>query len=162
MFCPNCGTGDQNPKAYCKRCGQWLLDPKSARSHTAQTAEKRMNVIVVFSALSGAFGLLSALVLFATYLGTPQAKWSVYLAGAFGFVIAVYQAISFAYALELRERLKRRRLPSEQAAVGEGSGVASLGAADTSEFINVQSVTENATERLDPVPLAKHGNSPQS
>ena len=32
MFCPSCGTGEQTPDSYCRRCGEFLTD-YSAKSY---------------------------------------------------------------------------------------------------------------------------------
>ena len=159
MFCPNCGTGDQSPNAYCKHCGQWLLDQKSVRSHTA-TPEKRLHAMIVFNALSAVFGLASTIILYAT-LGKPGAKVAMLVAAAFCTVIAVHQTISFFFALELRQRLKRGRADTRQLRGPDtGRSVASLGGGETAEFINARSVTENTTELLESVPrVRKPGDS---
>jgi hypothetical protein len=156
MFCPNCGAGEQGPNAYCKRCGDWLSDPKSSKHNRASSPEKRFNVMCVFNALSAALGLASAIILYATYLGRPEAKWSVYLAAAFCLVIAVHQTISFFFALEFRERMKQRRREMNPA-IGSGikGSVKSLDSGKTTEFVNPASVTENTTELLEPVPRGR-------
>src|SRR6266404_5499361 len=107
MFCPNCGAADQSPNAYCKRCGEWLADKKSFGGRGASKPEQRMTSMIVFNGLSALLALFSAIALYATYLNTPEAKWSVYVAGACCLVIAIHQMISMAFALELKLRLKR-------------------------------------------------------
>lgn len=160
MFCPNCGTGDQSPNAYCKRCGQWLLDQKSVRRHTT-TPEKRLHVMTVFNALSAVFGLASTIILYAS-IGTSGAKAAMFVAAAFCTVIAVHQTISFFFALELRQRLKRGRGDTSQLRGPDTErSVASLGSGETAEFINARSVTENTTELLESVPrVRKPGDLP--
>jgi hypothetical protein len=101
MFCPYCGAGDQSPNAYCRRCGEWLTNMKSRTKRNTSTPEERMTVMTVFNGLSALFALVSAIALYATYLGKPEAKWSIYVAGAFCCIIAVHQSISFAFALDL-------------------------------------------------------------
>lgn len=154
MFCPACGAPGQNVESFCTRCGEWLPNmTKRSRHGGPAKPEDRMKQMLVFSAISAVFGLFSAVALYATYLGTSEAKWSVYLAGSFCMVIAVHQTINFFFALELRQRLKRARtntsmLPKEQS----GQRPLSLDAAHTMPFVDPQSVTENTTELLDPVP----------
>jgi hypothetical protein len=88
MFCPYCGTAEQSPKSYCRRCGEWLADLSSK-------PQQRMKVMMVFNALNSFMALFAAVILYSTYLGTPEIKWSVYVGAALCSVIAVHQMISF-------------------------------------------------------------------
>ena len=153
MFCPSCGAADQSPNAYCKRCGEWLADKKSFGRRGASKPEERMTVMIVFNALSALLALFSAIALYATYLNTPEAKWSVYVAGACCFVIAIHQMLSMAFALELKLRLKRGRADAGQATALEAvDSVPVLGAGETTQFVEAPLVTENTTELLEAVP----------
>src|SRR5215467_14793045 len=111
MFCPSCGAADQNPDAYCRRCGQWLIDPDSPRRHASHTPAERMKVLAVFSGVNALLALVAAISLYATYLGKPDAKWSVYTAASFCLVIAVHQTISFFFNMQLRRKFKGNRAP---------------------------------------------------
>src|SRR5260370_35426895 len=127
MFCPSCGAADQSPNAYCKRCGEWLADKKSFSGRSASKPEERMTAMIVFNGLSALLALFSAITLYATYLNTPEAKWSVYVAGACCLVIAIHQMISLSFALELKLRLKRGQTDAGQLIASEpGDGVAAL------------------------------------
>ena len=161
MFCPNCGSADQSPTAYCKRCGEWLADKKSFGGRGASKPEERITTIIVFNGLSALLALFSAIALYATYLNPPEAKWSVYAAGACCLVIAVHQMLSLAFALELKLRLKRGHTDAGQPiALEAGNSVAALGSGETTQFVDARSVTENTTELLEAVPrVTKPGNS---
>jgi len=161
MFCPNCGAADQSPNAYCKRCGEWLADKKSFGGRGPSKPEQRMTSMIVFNGLSALLALFSAIVLYATYLDTPEAKWSVYVAGACCFVIAIHQMISLAYALELKLRLKRGHTDTGQTVVPEAANsIPALGSGETAQFVDARSVTENTTELLAAIPrVTKSGNS---
>jgi hypothetical protein len=161
MFCPACGAADQSPNAYCKRCGEWLADKKSFGGRGASKPEERITAMIVFNGLSALLALFSAIALYATYLNTPEAKWSVYVAGACCLVIAIHQMVSLAFALELKLRLKRGHTDAGQAIVSEAvDSVAALGSGKTTQFVDARSVTENTTELLEPVPRAtEQGNS---
>ena len=162
MFCPNCGAADQKPNAYCKRCGEWLANKKSFSGRGASKPEERMTAMIVFNGLSALLALFSAIALYATYLGTPEAKWSVYTAGACCIVIAVHQMLSFAFALEFKLRLKRGSANTRPALGSEPGGrVAALGSGDTTQLVNARGVTENTTELLEAVPRVKEPNSSQ-
>jgi len=101
------------------------------------------------SAFSTVAALISAIALFITYIGSGDAKWSVYLAAAFCLCIAGWQASSFFTTLRLRKRLNSGRAsikaPGE---LNDDKGAPALNAADLSAFVGVTSVTENSTELL--------------
>src|SRR5262249_36521276 len=107
MYCPSCGAADQKPDAYCRQCGLWLADPTSSRRHKSHTPSERMKVMAVFSGVNALFALISAIALYATYGGRPEAKWSVYVAANLCMVIAVHQTINFFFALGFRRKFKR-------------------------------------------------------
>jgi hypothetical protein len=163
MFCPACGAADQSPSAYCKRCGEWLTDKKSFRGRGASKPEQRMTSMIVFNGLSAVLALFSAIALYATYLNTPEAKWSVYVAAACCFVIAIHQMISMAFALELKLRLKRGQSDAGPAMLSEtADSVAALGSGKTTQFVAAPLVTENTTELLEAVPrLTKPRDPPR-
>ena len=146
MYCSHCGAEDQSPSSYCRRCGEWLSDKGRGGSGKP---EDKMTVMAVFNGISAFFALFSVIALYATYLGRPEAKWSIYVAGAFCTVIAVHQMISFVFALQLRLRYKRGR---EDAGRAELPGVVDkalqLEGRDTSQIVDIPSVTEHTTELL--------------
>ena len=112
-----------------------------------------MNTMIIFNSLSAFLALFSAIALYATYLGTPEAKWSVYVAGACCCVIAIHQMISFAFALELKLRLKRSHSDARRAIELEaGDSVAALASGKTTQLVESPLVTENTTELLEAVP----------
>jgi hypothetical protein len=161
MYCPACGAADQSSGSYCKRCGDWLAEKKSFAGHGASRPEERMSSMIVFNGLSALLALFSAIILYATYLNTPEAKWSVYVAGACCFVIAIHQMISLAFALELKHRLKRGRTDANPpTSLTAPDTVAALGSGKTTQFVAPLSVTEKTTDLLDAVPrVTKPGNS---
>lgn len=65
--------------------------------------------MILFNALKRRFGVISAIALFATYLGSPTAQWSIYLAATSYLIISAYQTLSFFLALNIRRRLKQGR-----------------------------------------------------
>jgi ribosomal protein L40E len=156
MFCPNCGAADQMPASYCRRCGDWLFDKKSHRH--AGKPEERLTTMAVFSAVSACFAIFSTVALYATYLGTPEAKWSIYVVAALCSVIAVHQSINFAFSLGLVLRRRRRRDDANQTAtLVSASEAISLGANDTAPALASPSVTENTTELF---PGERRGEDP--
>src|SRR5262245_1382585 len=152
MFCQNCGKADQKANAYCRQCGEWLVDQKSARKHGTKPEDK-MKVMIVFNGVDAVFVLISTVALYATYLGTHEAKWSIYLAGCFCSIIAIHQLVSLSFAVGLRQKFKRGRSGSQRSIqpkpedlpLLERSGTA-LESAETAPIIDTPSVTENTTE----------------
>ena len=151
MFCPKCGSADQNPEAYCRRCGEWLTDHKSARRRTGRPPTDRLKVMMVFNGLSAVFALTSALALYITYLGTPEAKWSVYMAGAMCLVIASHQTANFFMAHTLRQNFDRDRADAGRGKTQTPAAhtVAALSGVETGRLIDAPSVTEKTTELLE-------------
>ena len=153
MFCPDCGAADQSPNAYCKRCGEWLADKKSFGGRGRSKPQERITTMIVFNGLSALLALFSAIALYATYLNTPEAKWSVYVAGACCLVVAIHQMLSMAFALELKLRLKRSHTNAGRAIELEaGDSVVALDGGKTTQFVNAPLVTESTTELLEAVP----------
>lgn len=162
LFCPLCGADGQRANAYCKRCGEWLPDIK-ARSRIAfggETPQQNIFIGLFMSALSAVVALFSALALYATYLGTAEAKWSVYLTAGFCLCIAGWQMSSFIVALKLRNRLKQGRESLASAPEdGAKQSAPALNAGDMTTVIRAPSVTENTTELLQPVRTAETDSS---
>lgn len=154
MFCMSCGADNQAANAYCKRCGDWLPDVKRRSSgFGGDTPQQNVFMTLFMSALSAVVALFSAIALYATYLGTDEAKWSIYLAAAFCLCIAGWQASSFAVALKLRARLNRGRETFKAEPQLESTGIpTALPPADMSNIVRPPSVMENTTELLEARP----------
>jgi len=153
MYCSNCGAEAQLANAFCKRCGEWLPDMK-AKSRVAfggETPQQNIATGLFMSAMSAVAALISAIALYATYLGSGDAKWSVYLAAAFCLCIAGWQASSFAVTMKLRKRMKKSREVSSTSQLTGDNTPPALKAGDFSAFVNTPTVTENTTELLEPV-----------
>jgi len=154
MYCYKCGARNQAAKAYCKSCGEWLpdLNTKTRNRFGGETPQQIVSTSLIMSAISTLAAIFSAIALYITYLGTNDAKWSVYVAAAFCVCIAGWQASSFFVTLRLRQRLKHNReslnMPAE---LSEPQRARALNEGDLSAFVDVTSVTENSTDLLDHV-----------
>ena len=150
-----CGANDQTANAYCKRCGEWLPDMK-ARTRIAfggETPQQNIVTGLFMCALSSLAALFSAIALYATYLGSGEAKWSVYATAAICLCIAGWQASSFVVSLKLRQRLKGTRDTLVAATeLGAKRPTQVLDAGATTAFVSVPSVTENTTGLLETTP----------
>ena len=153
MYCHKCGAANQSAKAYCKTCGEWLPAVSTKPRHTfgGETPQQIVTTNLFMSAISTLAALFSGLALYITYLGTADAKWSVYIAGAFCLCIAGWQASSFFVTLRLRHRLKHSREGTAQSELSGQKSAPALNEGDMSSFVGVTSVTENSTDLLDHV-----------
>jgi len=123
--------------------------------------EERLKVMTVFNGLSALMALSTVVALYSTYLGTPEIKWSIYVAGAFCMVIAVHQMISFAFALELQLRSRRARKDLPQTGVSGKAEGRRLEGHNTGEILKMPSVTENTTELFRDAPQQGAITKPQ-
>ena len=154
MFCPSCGADSQRANSYCKRCGEWLPDinARTRSGFGGQTPQQNILTNLFMSALTTLAALVSAIALYATYLGSDDAKWSVYLAAGVCLCIAGWQTSSFFVALKLRQRLKKGREESIEVEQLEKQRTQSaLKPGEPDAFIEMPSVTETTTRVLDPV-----------
>ncbi len=153
IFCSICGADSQSPNAYCKRCGEWLPD-MSARTRIAFGGETPLQNIftgLFMSGLSTLAALFSAIALYATYLGSGDAKWSIYVTAAICLCIAGWQASSFIVGLKLRRRLRKgREAPATAPELGSGTSPG-LNPADMTSFVNAPNITEHTTELLESI-----------
>jgi|SRR5215813_401008 len=152
MFCAMCGAEGQSANAFCKRCGQWLPDMK-ARTGIAfggETPQQNVFTGLFMNALSSLAALFSALALYVTYLGSSDAKWSIYVAAACCLCIAGWQAASFVVGLKLRRRLTAARRDVSFPEIEHKTNPA-LGPAHMDDFLSAGSVTEQTTGLLEPV-----------
>ncbi|MFL6210715.1 MAG: zinc ribbon domain-containing protein [Pyrinomonadaceae bacterium] len=159
MFCPHCGADQQKSEAYCTRCGMWLIDPGAVMRHgrriphTAKSPEQKLRAVIVFNVIDT---LLALFTFFALLLRLrPDTHWTVIVAFATCLVIAVHQAVSFKFNLDLRSRMKRGR----EGAQGDAAQLHSaptteraLGAGAAPTFNAPFSVAEQTTELLERVP----------
>ncbi|MBC7796785.1 MAG: hypothetical protein H7Z37_07930 [Pyrinomonadaceae bacterium] len=162
MFCPKCGKADQNANSYCRNCGEFLQDftKTGKQAFGGSTPQQNINTTLFFSLLTAIVALLSAIALYATHLGRNDVLWSVYLAAAFLLTIAAWQTSNFFVALKLRKHFKNRQNLMRNDDLNQpvnqlDTNFAALPEANESQFIKPQTVVENTTELLEPVPLKR-------
>lgn len=151
LFCPVCGIEGQHANSYCKRCGEWLPNFKRRSRGTfgGETPQQNVFINIFMGTLSAAVALFSAIALYATYLGTNEAKWSVYVAAAFCLCIAGWQASSLIASVKLARRLRKGRETVAPTQMKPEKEPAALHPADMSSFVNVSSVAEGTTDLLE-------------
>ena len=154
MFCPGCGSGEQQAKAFCKRCGVWIPEVKGPgeRGAGAESPQQYLKVMNIFTVLSGVFALAAAIAIYATHFRNPNAIWSAYLAGSFLISIAAWQLTNFILGMRLARRLRlarEGRLKEQTALDSRTAQARSRPEADTAPFGDVRSVTERTTDLLE-------------
>ena len=161
MFCPNCGANEQQSEAYCRSCGEWLPDLKKSVSlkFGGSSPEENIQHSLWLSSMSAIVCIIFAVAIYVTYLGTDNGTPLIYLTAAFLLALAGWQISNVFITLKLRRHLVRRRsakLKTNLFSVRQNSANV-LPAADTSDLVYQSSVTENTTNRLEPI-LRKQQN----
>jgi hypothetical protein len=166
MFCPKCGKGDQQPNAYCRACGDWLIDMNAAKKSgntTKMSPEQRAQTMMIFCGLSAAFAIVVAIALLAGFAGRGGMPRAVGVGIGFSIAVVSWQIVNFLFALQFYRQFKRRK---NTAFAPKEFGVRSfannaLPAADTSEIIRPAkaSVTEHTTEFLESVAPRRRSDS---
>jgi hypothetical protein len=154
MFCPGCGAGEQQAKAFCKRCGVWIPEVKGpgGKGYGPDSPQQHLRVMNIFTALSAVLALAAAVALYATHLGNPNAVWSGYLAASFLLSVAAWQLTNFVLGVRLLRRLSLARegvQDGRPAPHPKAGGARALPEADDAPFAVVRSVTENTTGLLE-------------
>ncbi len=158
IFCAKCGAAGQKVDSYCRSCGEWLPDPTAAallpgrlRGVSPERKQRRIYTLQLLSALAA---LAAALITLGVHFGLHPDMLVV--SALLCFVVVAWQVVAFF----LGRSIQARR--SQDAAAGGPSLPAArsdarpaLGAADTGGMVRPQSVTENTTALLDPLPASK-------
>ena len=155
MFCPKCGSGDQHADSYCKRCGEWLPDVDALNKRglfRKRTREEKIRKMRTLEALSAALSLLSAAIIFFV-IWSGSSRPLLIVSGMFGVIVAVYQIVNFYLGHSLQRRVDQTREDGRaQMNVPAEQRPGRLSPADTTQLAQMQSVVENTTQLLDPVP----------
>lgn len=158
MFCPKCGKGEQNPNVYCRQCGEWL--PDMTRKNPPRSPQQHIQTSLVISVMTAVTAIALAIALYANYLGKENVSGLIYLTAAFLIAIAGWQISSFYSAYNVYRQFKRRAANQEsQPQQIKSASYNALPEGDTSQFVSPQSVTENTTELLEPIPSKRHRSS---
>jgi hypothetical protein len=153
MFCPKCGTDGQAESSYCKRCGQWIPSGEApAWYDTGQMSpERTLRLLANFNLLGAALAFACGVALFASIAAKAGLHFFGGLVALYCILLAAFQLLTVSIVRSLRRRL-------EGARGAELKGVApapALGAVDTAPLDVGRSVTEQATEILEPLPARR-------
>jgi len=158
MFCPKCGADGQSAEAYCKRCGEWLPDIDALvhrKLFRKLTREEKIEKIRILEAVSAGLSLTSAAIIISILAGGGDTQM-LFLAAFCCLLVAVYQTINFYLGYKLQQRSGRSRAEStDEIETNVEQRVKALSASDATQLASRHSVTENTTELLEPVPVAR-------
>ena len=142
MFCSDCGQPDQVMGKHCTGCGKYLPDTSFNSPHLRYSPQITAGWIVALNCL----GLVMSFIAYILYVTDSSRLLSIFLAsGAWGMMLG-----NTANSIMLYRRLRRRRdrkaeTPSEMKSTQAHPLPA---AADTSQIVNMKSVTEETTALL--------------
>jgi hypothetical protein len=155
MFCPKCGANAQSAESYCKRCGEWLPDfgaltrPRLFRKRTREEKIRKMRVL---EAVSAGLSLTAAAIIISILAGGGDTQL-LFLAAFCCVLVAAYQVVNFYLGYNLQKRIDQTRAePTDEIEAKVENRVPGLSAGDATSFVSAQSVVENTTELLEPVP----------
>lgn len=172
MFCQKCGKGEQTSGAYCRNCGEYLLDHAKLFGVISLKAPPHQKIVwlKILVALSMLFVFYTPIMLFINLLGANQAnpftaKQLILHAGfigifAFGSVVTLlFQVAALYFLFQLGKIISQRESQTisandfnEPITTSELNPVAQilLSEADSAQFIGALGATENSTELLNP------------
>lgn len=155
MFCPKCGADGQTAESYCKRCGEWLPDidgfahPKLFRKLSRDQKIAKMRVLEMVSA---GLSVTAAAVVLSVLAGGNDLQ-ILFLALICCVLVAIYQIVNFYLGHKVQRKIEHSRTEGtdEIEALAE-KRIEVLGSAEETPFIGRDSVVENTTELLEPIP----------
>lgn len=168
MYCPNCGTGEQKPDAYCRRCGQFLPDLTGNVPYLIKKllgGSRPGTQITVNLVTSLVTSLVSILLLgfLHGFFDAQEVKTGeqppavIYLVYVFLGSVAAWQLLSFLIGLRLKTKFSGNRRSEmttgatpDQAAMPQAENRALL-QADFDDIVPPR-VTEDTTRILDKLP----------
>ena len=158
MFCPNCGAEGQTAESYCRFCGEWLPDIDALadrRLFGKLSREQKINKMRVLQVVSAGLSVTSAAIILSVLAGGDVKI--LFLAALCSIVVAAYQIVNLYLGYKVHQRTDQRRTDNAEsrAATIAEKPLNTLNAADTTDFVNVSSVTENTTKNLEPVTREK-------
>lgn len=147
MFCPKCGTADQQIETYCRSCGTFLPDfEKAVKKEVA--AEEHIKINSVFTVMTAVVSLGLAITLYSTLAFRPDTPWIIYLVAGFLTAMTAWQVQTFIRTRMLKKQFAKLKPASRIDSPSTISGSqAQLCEADFENIIPA-SVVERTTRNL--------------
>jgi hypothetical protein len=158
MFCPHCGASEQQPDAYCKKCGAYLRnDSFSGRLLGANNPEKAAWLILFSSIFIAALCVCISLLIFRAGRSGDLAPLK--YAAALCWLIIGYLITLSVVGFRLRRKMRRARssLDKPASAVNDSRGVGQPAGKVTGRLAEAGGSGEAATELLSPPPRENEG-----
>jgi len=157
MYCPNCGTAEQQANSYCRNCGEFLPDisGKNKLAFGGSTPEEQIRTNLFLNLLSAIVSLILAIALYATFWNRGDTLPIVYVVAAFLLAMSGWQVSTFIVGLKLRKNFDKRK-SSTEADGREQENTKNFEPAKTRELLDEPnldnivptSITENTTKNL--------------
>ena len=147
MFCPTCGTADQKPDTFCRKCGAFLPDFDKLKKRETPP-EEHIKVNIVLNLMTAVVSLGLAITLYTIFLGKEDTPVIIYITAGFLTAMCAWQIQTFWRTLKLKKQFPKRNIEAENEKVLESKPTKELlNEADMSDFVPA-SVTENTTKNL--------------
>lgn len=153
MFCPNCGASEQNPDAYCKKCGTYLRNDSFRGRLLGANNPGKAAWLILFSSVFIAVLCASISLLIISAERSGDLTYLPYAAALCWLIIGYLITLSVV-GFRLRRKMRRaqRSLDKPAFAVNNSRGVGQSAGKDTGRLAEVGSSGEAATELLSPPP----------
>ncbi len=151
MYCPRCGSGNQEPENYCRNCGEFLLDYTGLSfllgrllRGSSPTNQVYLNLALSLITILTSFLLIGFLNGYydarAARTG-EEAPRIIYLVYAFLTVISLWQILSIVVGVRLGRKLGQKR--SLQVITGSEEASESSGSRETEKLLKHPLQNEN-------------------
>ncbi len=155
MFCPDCGTSEQQENSYCRNCGEFLpdLSRKNKLAFGGSIPEEQIRTNLFLNLLSAIVSLVLAFVIYATFWN--DALPIIYIVAAFLLAMSGWQISTFIVGLKIKKNFDKRKTSLEKDEKKQENTKA-FESAKTRELLNEPafdnavptSVVENTTKHL--------------
>jgi hypothetical protein len=151
MFCPHCGTANQNENAYCRHCGEYLPALKQSKAFAwgGTTPQQHVTTTLFLNALSAIASLVMGVLLLFDFVRRGDLPFLIALAGGLLLTIGLWQVSNFTIGLKLRRHFKKNE-GSETGVSAQSKTVHTNELLTEARFEDVvpPSVVDNTTMRL--------------
>lgn len=153
MFCPNCGASEQNPDAYCKKCGTYLRNDSFSGRLLGANNPGQAAWLILFSSVFIAVICVCISFLILRAMRSGDLAYLKYAAVLCWLIIGYLITLSVV-GFRLRRKIRRAQssLDKPAFAVNDSRGVGQSAGKGTGRLAEGGSSGEAATELLNPPP----------